>query len=167
MSGNEVIHDSFTIERRYGSSLDKVWQAFVDPAVKRAWFAEGEGIEILEYGSDFRVGGREHARFNVVDAPVVLGIANETWYFDIREGERIVYAYSMANDGAPFSTSLVTVRFEADDEGGTLLTFVEQMAFFEGADGVALRESGTRSLLDSLARALGEPSLARDETWKV
>lgn len=168
MAASGIIHDGFTIERRYGSSIDEVWNAFADPELKRAWFAEGEGFELLGYGLDFRVGGREHARFKVLDAPVPLGvISNETRYFDLREGERIVYAYSMANDGTPFSSSLVTVALAPDEAGGTRLTFVEQAAFFDQADGVAQREAGTRGLLESLAGTLGEASVPPNEIWKA
>lgn len=153
---SEVIHDGFTLVRRYRSGVDAVWRAFADPDVKRRWFAEGAGFEVIEYGLDFRPGGREHAAFRVVDAPVPLGvITNETRFFDIRERERIVSAYSMANDGVPFSVSLVTVTFEPDGDG-TLLTFRETAAFLENADGVRLRENGTRALLEALAAELGE-----------
>ncbi len=153
---NEVVHGSFTIQRRYASTVAKVWNAFSDQEVKRRWFAEGEGFEVIEYGLDFRVGGREHARFNALNAPVELGvISNETRYFDIRELQRIVMAYSMSNDETPFSTSLVTITFEPDGDG-TVLRFVESAAFFEAADGVRMREMGTRSLLEALAKELGE-----------
>jgi len=168
MATKEIIHDSFTIERRYRSPVDKVWNAFADETLKRAWFAEGEGFEVIEYGLDFRVGGREHARFHVLEAPVPLGvIGNETRYFDIREGERIVSAYSMSNDGTPFSASLVTVTFEPDENGGTRVTHLEQVVFLDQADGVAMREAGTRSLYESLAEHLGEESVPRSEIWKA
>lgn len=162
---NEIIHESFTIERRYRASIDDVWQAFADPAIKRRWFAEGDGFEVLDYGLEFRVGGREHGRFRVVDAPVPLGvISNETRYFDIQAKQRIASAYSMSNDGVPFSVSLVTITF-APDAGGTRLTFCETATFFEGADGRAMRESGTRSLLEALAKELGEES--REVEWRA
>ncbi|HZW27325.1 MAG TPA: SRPBCC domain-containing protein [Trueperaceae bacterium] len=161
---DEVIHDSFTVQRRYRSGVQAVWRAFADPEVKRRWFAEGEGFEVLEYGLDFRVGGREHGSFKVLNAPVPLGVvSNETRYFDIREGRRIAAAYSMSNDGVPFSVSLVTVTFEPDGDG-TLVTHHESATFFEGADGVGMRERGTRSLLESLAKELGEE--AAQVAWR-
>src|SRR5690606_39499866 len=93
---SEVIHDGFTLVRRYRSGVDAVWRAYADPQVKRRWFAEGEGFEVIDYGLDFRVGGREHVSFRVVDAPVPLGvIANETRYFAIAEGRRPTAAYPM------------------------------------------------------------------------
>lgn len=159
---DKVIHEGFTLERRFTSSVDKVWNAFVDPDIKRRWFAEGEGFEVIDYGLDFRVGGREHARFNALNAPVQLGvIGNETRYFDIRDRKRIALAYSMSNDGTPFSTSLVTISFEPDGTG-TRLTFEETAAFFEGSDGLRMREAGTKSLLEALAKELGEEWKAVD-----
>ena len=42
---------------------------------------------------------------------------------DIVEGARIVYGYSMANRGVPFSASLSTILLQEDEGGGTKLTF--------------------------------------------
>ena len=159
----QVVHDGFTIARRYRSGVDAVWGAFADAELKRRWFAEGEGFEVLEYGLDFRVGGREHARFTVVNAPVALGvISNETRYFDIREKRRIVSAYSMSNDGVPFSVSLVTVTLEPDGTG-TLLTHHEDVTFLEGGDGVERLERGPRPQHEAVPRALDEE--AAEVSW--
>src|SRR5690606_41761821 len=107
---SEVIHDGFTLVRRYRSGVDAVWRAFADPDVKRRWFAEGAGFEVIEYGLDFRPGGREHAAFRVVDAPVPLGeITHETRYFDISEREPNVSTHSIANDAVDKTVSIVTV----------------------------------------------------------
>lgn len=155
----ETVHDSFTIERRYRSDPAKVFGAFSDPAIKRRWFAEGPGFIVDSYALDFRVGGRETASFRV-DSPEFKSdeIRNDTYYFDIVDGERIVYGYSMSNEGVPFSASLTTIRLEREPDGGTKLTFHEQCTFLEHADGVKMRETGTRQLLEALAKELGEPS---------
>lgn len=159
----EIAHDSFTIERTYTSSLEKVFQAFADPTIKRRWYAEGPGFIVDSYSLDFRVGGKETGAFRIDDPDFRSDeIRNDTYYFDIVEGERIVYGYSMSNEGVPFSASLATVQFERGDGGGTRLTFHEQVAFLGRADGVRMRESGTRQLLEALAAELGEESFAVD-----
>lgn len=157
----ETVHESFTIERRYSSSRSKVFRAFSDPTIKRRWFAEGPGFIVDAYELDFRVGGKETSAFTVDNEEFKSAeIRNDTYYFDIIENERIVYAYSMANEGKPFSVSLSTIVLADDDEGGTRLGFHEQVTFFEGADGVRMRETGTRQLLERLAEVLGEESSA-------
>lgn len=159
----ETTHASFTIERTYASSLDKVYQAFVDPTIKRRWYAEGPGFIVGSYHLDFRVGGKETGAFRV-DSPGFTSdeIRNDTYYFDIVEGERIVYGYSMSNEGVPFSASLTTILFAREDGGGTRLTLHEQAAFFERADGVTMRQTGTGQLLERLAQELGEDAVAID-----
>ncbi|HLU82424.1 MAG TPA: SRPBCC domain-containing protein [Trueperaceae bacterium] len=155
-----TVHDSFTVARSYRSSLEKVYQAFVDPTIKRSWYAEGPGFIVDSYSLDFRVGGKETGAFRV-DNPDFKSeeIRNDTYYFDIVEGERIVYGYSMSNAGRPFSASLSTITFEREGDGGTRLTLHEQITFFEGSDGVAMRTTGTRQLLEQLAAELGEDSV--------
>jgi len=159
----QATHDNFTIERRYRSAPAKVFEAFADPAIKRRWYVEGPGFIVDSYTPDFRVGGKETSAFTV-DAGDFKSdeIRNDTYYFDIVDQRRIVYAYSMSNVGVPFSASLSTVLFEENEEGGTTLTFHEQVTFFEGADSVRMRETGTRQLLERLAEELGEQSAPVD-----
>lgn len=60
---SSVVHSTFSIERTYPSTPARVFAAFANPVTKRRWFAEGEGWEVDEFTVDFRVGGREVARF--------------------------------------------------------------------------------------------------------
>lgn len=74
-------------------------------------------------------------------------------YLDIVDDERIVYAYTMAQDGRVHSASLVTVLL-APKDGGTRLTFTEQGAYFAPTDGAAGRAAGWTSLLDHLVHTV-------------
>lgn len=155
----EVVHGSFTIERSYRASPERVFAAFAEPATKQRWFAEGEGFIVGSYELDFRVGGSETSSFTVARPEFSSQeIRNDTYYFDIVPNRRIVYGYSMANEGTPFSASLTTVTLAAAADGGTLLTLHEQATFFQGADGLDMRTIGTRQLLERLAKELGEAS---------
>lgn len=159
-----TVHDSFTIERKYRSRPEKVFKAFADADIRRRWYVEGPGFIVGSYHLDFKVGGKETASFTV-DNPEFSSaeIRNDTYFFDIIENARIVYAYSMANEGSPFSASLATILMGEDgDDGGTDLIFHEQVTFFEGADGVKMRETGTRQLLERLAEELDEESVKVD-----
>ncbi len=153
-----VVHASFTLERVYAATPARVFAAFSDPTAKRRWFAEGEGFAVVDYSLDFRVGGREQARFAFKGGPegappAGTEMGNETVYLDLVPERRVVFAYVMLVAGARISASLATVEFAAAD-GGTRLTFTEQAAFFEGADGLELREQGWRALLEALAAEL-------------
>lgn len=153
---SDLVHDSFTITRRYDHAPKEVFAAFADARKRRRWFAEGEGFIVDSYELDFRVNGSETSAFRV-DTPEFRSeeISNQTFFLDIVENERIVSAYSMSNVGVPFSASLQTITLQPDD-GGTLLTLMEQVTFLEGADGLELRREGTEQLLESLGRELDQ-----------
>jgi uncharacterized protein YndB with AHSA1/START domain len=146
-----VRHHTFVIERRYPSARERVFAAFSDPAKKRKWFASGEKAQIDEYTLDFRVGGRERTRFRTP-----AGVCtNETVYQEIVPNPYIVLAYTMAMGDKCFSSSQATVEFLPKDQG-TRLLFTEQGAYFEGADGPAMREEGWNKLLDQLTSRLAD-----------
>ena len=149
-------HSSFVIERDYPAPPAKVFAAFSNPAKKGRWFVEGEGFAVDGFDMDFRVGGLERSRFRFQGSgPLEAGtaIANDTWYCDIVDGERIVCAYVMTVGGARISASLASFEFRAEGHG-TRLVFTEQATFFEGADGPDVREQGWSKLFDRLGDSL-------------
>jgi uncharacterized protein YndB with AHSA1/START domain len=146
-------HGTFFIERRYEAAPHRVFAAWSDPAAKRTWFVEGKGWEIRSYEIDFREGGREASNFRFLDGVKVFGeettFSNETIYDEIIPNERLIFTYSMSRNGKRFSVSLATVEFKPDGDG-TRLMFTEHAAFFEGADGLQMREQGWQELLGRL-----------------
>jgi len=151
MKEKSVIHGTFTIERNYPTTPQRVFAAFSDPVKKQRWFSDPDESPIDEFEMDFRVGGKELKRFQVTKLGFVC--TSHTVYLDIVPDSRIVFAYTMSAGDIRFSSSQATVELFAS-EVGTLLIFTEQGAYFEGADGPQLREGGWRQLLDQLATEL-------------
>ena len=151
MEEQSVIHSTFVIERSYPATPERVFAAFADPAKKRRWFAEGNHHQVEHYELDFRVGGKECARFRFKDGTPLKGIActNDASYQDIVPNRRVVHASTMTLGEKNISASLVTVEL-LPSETGTDLILTHQGAFFEGADGPAMREAGWRKLLEHL-----------------
>jgi uncharacterized protein YndB with AHSA1/START domain len=152
MEEQSVIHSTFVIERSYPVKPERVFAAFADPAKKRRWFVEGDHHEVEHYEMDFRVGGKEHARFRFKDGTPLKGIAcaTEADYQDIVPNRRVVFASTMTVGEKRISASLATIEF-LRSETGTDLILTHQGAFFEGADGPEMREEGWRKLLERLA----------------
>jgi uncharacterized protein YndB with AHSA1/START domain len=154
MSQNNVIHDTFVIERTYKSAPERVFEAWADPAQKRRWLVEGEGWTIHSFEMDFKEGGLERSRFRYKDGP---DMGNDTIYHDIVQNRRIVTSYSMIVGRERISVSLATVEFVPAGTS-TLLRFTEQATFFEGGDGAERRRQGWTFLLERLAAHLSEPA---------
>lgn len=151
MTQPPVVHDSFNIERRYAKSPAAVFAALADPARKRRWYAEGEGHAIEAFDMEFRVGGIERLAYRLgpnTPFPGTLLLA-EGRHEDIAENARVVISSTMTFAGRRISTAIVT--FELFGEGGgTRLVLTHQAAFYEGADGPAMRKAGWEQLLDRL-----------------
>ncbi len=146
MSEQSVAHATFVIEHVYAAPPARVFAAFADPAIKRRWFAEGEGWVVDAFEVDFRSGGSETSHFRQIGGPAM---GNDTHFLDIVPDRRIVSAYTMIVDGTRISASLGTVDLLAEGSG-TRLVYTEQAAFLDGQDQVASREAGWRELLEGL-----------------
>jgi uncharacterized protein YndB with AHSA1/START domain len=156
-----VNHSTFTLERSFPASPERVFSAFCDPAKKIRWFADGRQREVVRFDMDFRVGGNDHIRYQTPpDSPLRGAIlSNESHYLEIQLNRRIVMSYTMgietAGENRPFSASLAT--FELLPNGtGTDILFTEQSAFFENSDGPEIRKAGWTGLLNRLSEALAE-----------
>jgi uncharacterized protein YndB with AHSA1/START domain len=152
MEQQSVVHSTFVIERSYNAKPERVFAAFADPAQKRRWFIESEHQEVEHYEMDFRVGGLELARFTFEEGTPVDGIpfTTESRFQDIVPNRRLVFAATMTLGEKRISAALVTVEFLPAPKGTDLIC-THQGAFFEGADGPAMREEGWRVLLGRLA----------------
>jgi uncharacterized protein YndB with AHSA1/START domain len=138
MEERSVIHSTFVIERTYPAAPERVFAAFSDPARKRRWFIESGNHNVEHYELDFQGS----------PLPGVICI-NDTLHLDIVPNRRIVIASTMTVGDRRISGSLGTLEFLPSD-AGTDLIFTHQAAFFEGADGPAMREAGWRKLFDQL-----------------
>lgn len=155
MEERSVTHSTFVIERSYPTTPERVFAAFADPAKKRRWFAEkGEGFEVEEFEADFRISGYERTRFRAKNGPLTGTVfANDTSYHDIVTNRRVVLACTMSVGDKRISASLISFEFLPTGKG-TDLIFTEQVAFFEGAEGLQIREGRWRQLFDQLEKEL-------------
>jgi len=151
MEERSVIHSTFVIERTYPATPERVFAAFADPAKKRRWFIEGDHHDVEHFEMDFRVGGKEKARFRFKEGTPLKGIActSDTIYQDIVPNRRVVLASTMSVGDRCISAALATIEL-LPSEAGTDLICTHQGAFFEGADGPEMREEGWRKLLERL-----------------
>jgi uncharacterized protein YndB with AHSA1/START domain len=155
MSERSVIHDTFTIERTYPASPQRVFAAFASEEAKDAWGDTGDvtaadAPQPSEF--DFRVGGRERFSHKYQGTSYHY----DGLYYDIVPEQRIVYSYEMYADDVRISVSLATIEFARSGDG-TELTWTEQGTYLDGIDGAEapeLRRGGTIEMLDGLTTYL-------------
>jgi uncharacterized protein YndB with AHSA1/START domain len=155
MEQPSVIHSTFVIERNYPKSPETVFAAFADLGKRRRWFAETDRHEVEDFQMDFRVGGIEKLRYRLNESTPFPGveISSEGSFQDIVPNRLIVTASSMALGGKRISAALVTIELLPSDSGTDLIC-THQGAYFEGADGPKMRESGWHQLFEKLALEL-------------
>lgn len=151
MTKRSVTHATFTIERIYDASPERVFAAWSNAETKTRWFGCHEDWERTRYELDFRVGGKEVN----ISVPKETGVAHiyNAQYQDIVPNERFIYSYDMHLDETRISVSLATVELKQEGKK-TRLTFTEQGAFLDGYDDVTGREEGTDYLLNALDEEL-------------
>ncbi len=150
MTQRSAHHTTFVIERDYDAPIERVFNAFGDPAAKQRWFAGPHQWAREGYKLDFRVGGREHLASVPPEGPAHI---YDAIYQDIVPNERIIFCYEMHLGERRISVSLTTVELKRAG-GGTHLTFTEQGTFLDGYDDPAGRERGTDALLANLGAEL-------------
>ncbi|MFJ9589449.1 SRPBCC family protein [Streptomyces acidicola] len=146
MTDHSVTHATFTLERTYAVSPDRVFAAWADPTAKANWFSGPDG----EHELDFRVGGREINRAKHSDGE---SLTFESVYHDIVPNERVVYTSTLHGGATLATVSLTTVQFTSDGDG-TRLLLTEQGTFLDGHEELAWRERGTGDWLAALGQYL-------------
>jgi uncharacterized protein YndB with AHSA1/START domain len=152
MEQPKVIHSTFVVERSFPKPPETVFAAFADPGKARKWYAEGEGHDLQEFTSDFRVGGTQTLRYRLGQGTPVAGmtIKNQARYQEIQPNRRIVTATTMDLEEKRILAAQVTVEL-VPNGSGTDLILTSQGAFFESGLTPEMLQAGWRGLLEKLA----------------
>jgi uncharacterized protein YndB with AHSA1/START domain len=141
-------HETFVVEHAYEVPPGVVFRAFADPSAKARWSLGSQDWQ-PRYELEFRVGGRELYRGG---PPGGAEHRVSARYLDIEPDSRIVYAYDVLVGPARVLASLATIELVARD-GGTLLVYTEQSAFFDHSAPASFREH-MGNVLDALEAEL-------------
>lgn len=153
----KVVHATCVVERSIPNPATAVFAALSTPAKVREWMGGGEHSELIDFVCEFREGGIQLLKYKMGPETPIAGavITNEERFQHIVAGERIVTASTMKMDDRIFSASQVTFEL-VPTESGTDLIITHQGAFFEGADGPAMRERGWNALADKLVAVVDQ-----------
>ena len=130
--------------RRFQASPERVFDAWIDPAVAAAWLFTTPQSEAHETRLDVRVGGR----WEIVDRRdgVLYRAIGE--YLEVNRPRRLVFTLGMPQFSPAFDT--VTVEIAADG-AGAVMTLTQAQAPPEAA---AALEKGWADMFEALGRRL-------------
>ncbi|ADG11902.1 hypothetical protein B7G68_17785 [Caulobacter segnis] len=153
-----VQFDSFEIEETFACSVETLFRAFTDPAIKRDWYVDGahaDTHETLDYSLDAQVGGKEIFRLVLNDKTPVPGMRIDMVGECVArvDAALLVYASRMIAGERVVSITNETFVFSAHGAGARL-KMTQQGTYLEGADGPELRRRGHEQLLADLRRHL-------------
>ena len=150
MSGTNIHHATFVIERRFRITPARTFRFWSERELKESWNACHPDWSIIDEAFDFRVGGIEAKRWRTADGNEQTFTAH---YLDIVAPARIVYAFEMSFAGERVSVSLATVelRPEAKQTG---MKYTEQIAFFGSRSALDRRIAGTGGGFDRLVELI-------------
>jgi uncharacterized protein YndB with AHSA1/START domain len=153
-----VQFDSFEIEETFACSVETLFRAFIDPAIKRDWYVDGahaDTHETLDYSLDAQVGGKEIFRLVLNDKTPVPGMRIDMVGECVArvDAALLVYASRMIASERVVSITNETFVFSAQGSGARL-KMTQQGTYLEGSDGPELRRRGHEQLLADLRRHL-------------
>jgi uncharacterized protein YndB with AHSA1/START domain len=139
---------SVVIVRRFAAPAERVFDAWLDPALARAWLFTTASSAVTRCDIDARVGGS----FTIVDKRGDQTITHVGTYLAIDRPRRLVFTFAVPQFSPLFDQ--VTVEIRALDDGCEL-TLTNEMAA-EQAEWEEPAREGWTMMLNTLATKLQE-----------
>jgi len=151
--------DTFEMIETFNCSVDKLFNAFTDPIIKREWYAEGAHAATHDtnvYSLDANVGGKEIFQFTLNEKTPVPGlkIEMESECVVRVDNQLLIFQSRMASNNTNLSITNETFQFYAE-HGKAVIKLVQQGTYLEGADGSQQRQQGYQQLFGSLREYIG------------
>lgn len=150
----EITHSTFTLERRFPASVERVFQAWANPEARRRWMAQG-----AEHSQNFVVGGFETVKGFDGEG---RALTYEARYAEIVLNERILTTSTLRAEDRLSTVSVTSVEFRAED-ADTRVVLTEHGIYLPGQEQPEWREHGTAQQLDTLAAELAVGADAQEE----
>lgn len=149
----DITHSTFTLERRYPASVQRVFEAWATPEARKRWMAQG-----AEHSQNFVVGGLETV--NGFDGEG-HALSYEARYAEIITDERILTTSTLHTGDQLSTVSVTSVEFWPD-RAGTRLVLTEHGMYLPGQELPNWREQGTAQQLDTLAAEFAATAKAKE-----
>lgn len=145
---DEILHATKRFERLCASSVEEVFTAFADPAIRLSWGAPSEKTGFLYERTEFREGGQDIFLCGNKLKPEYRGI---TTYLSIKHAEHIISSEVVDLDGRTLLVTLSTTIFESHGQT-TKVTVTAQLTSLVGDTMLQGADKGHHASLDNLMK---------------
>lgn len=151
--------DSFEMVEEFNCSVQTLFNAFTDPAIKREWYVEGARAvthDTNHYSSDAQPGGKEIYEFTLNhNTPVPgLSIRMENQCLARIDEQLLVFQSRMSSNNQCLSATTETFQFYTEG-GKAVVKLTQQGTYLEGSDGPQMRKEGHTKLFNQLRNYVG------------
>jgi uncharacterized protein YndB with AHSA1/START domain len=143
-------HPTLTIERRFGSPPERVFDAFTSEEVMRRWWHAGSDWETPEARVDLRIGGEVRVVMRNPHKDVKYGGGGV--YTEIEPPSRLAFTWIWDDDRDQVE-QLIVIDFE-EDEGATNVRFTHENLWNDEA--LRDHERGWNLTFDNLERVFAQ-----------
>lgn len=146
----QVIHHTFTFDRRCPAPVNEVFAALSDPVLRASWSTPSDTAAFVYDAVDFREGGQDIFRCGSKENPQYTG---RNTYVSIQPNALISSSEVVEAGGKVLMASLITTILEPDGDA-TKLHMIVQVTSFCGADMIRGTDVGNNASLDNLVAHL-------------
>lgn len=148
--------DTFTFEREFAASPDRMWHLMTAPEAREIWGAPSDDTVLQTLSSDFTIGGTEQHRCGPRENPEFE--VTTRWY-NIDMPKTVTFTETIFAGGATLGTSLVTYVLRPSNTG-TQVSVVVAVSSFVGPDMVAEFRNGWDGGLNQLDKLVARDHVA-------
>lgn len=151
--------DTIRLSTEIARPRGDVWVAFADTEARQQWSAPA-GERVIYDRDDFRTGGRAEYRCG---SPETLEFSAAIDYIHVEVEDFAVHTDTVWRGDKLLATGMITWSF-TDVPAGTLVTIVNQVVSFVGADMIDGSRNGHRIALGQLGAFFTGPGQVRSST---
>ncbi|KAA6464544.1 polyketide cyclase [Acidobacteria bacterium AB60] len=134
MADPKVVHSTYVVERSFAKPVEAVYAALSKPEKVKAWYAEGEKHDLIEFTLNFMEGGTQRLVYRMREGTPVAGLVidSEARFQEIVPNDRVVMATTMKFNGRRMLATQITFELVPTPQGTDLIC-THQGAYFEGS----------------------------------
>jgi uncharacterized protein YndB with AHSA1/START domain len=155
MTQETIIDDQkLVIKRTFAATIERVYQAWTDPAQMARWYAPNERWKSCEVVADPTPGGRYDLTWRHLDGDT-LRVGGQ--YLEIVPNVRLSFTWAMVGGEQPGEDMRVTVDLRAVPEGTELTLTHDRQPNLQSVEGTSVGWTGCLDMLESFLN--GKPMI--------